>query len=519
MPEDEKVTRLSRFHFDAVVFDLDGILTRTARVHAAAWKTLFDAYRKESGGNWEPFDRDTDYPRHLDGVPRYDGVRNFLSSRGIHLPEGHPDDGPDAHTVYGLGNRKNRAFREALANQGVEVYEGGVELARSAKECGFSTAVVSSSRNCGLVLQTADLEDLFHARVDGVDAEELELQGKPAPDIFLEAARRVRATPQRTVVLEDALSGVRAARQGGFGLVIGVDRLDQSEALRDEGADLVIADLSYIRPAARPSTELPSALASPSGLEDLRERRKPALFLDYDGTLTPIVKDPARADLSEPMRRAVKSLAELCTVGVISGRDLKDVKARVDVEGITHAGSHGFEIEGPEHQHFTAEKAEGFLAPLDQAEAGLREQLKSVEGVLVERKAFSIAVHYRNVEEKDTKFVEKAVDQTLEDVPRLRKGHGKKVFELQPDMDWNKGQALLWVLGALDLDRPEVWPLYIGDDVTDEYAFGAVADRGGLAVLVAEERTMTEAHCTLKHPEEVRKFLETFADMLKQASS
>lgn len=519
MSEPKDVTRLSRFQFDAVVFDLDGVVTRTARVHAAAWKSLFDAYREESRGAWEPFDRDTDYARHVDGMPRYDGVRSFLASRGVDLPEGHPEDGPEAHTVYGLGNRKNQVFREILEKKGVGVYEAGVELARLLKECGFATAVVSSSRNCGLVLQTAGLEDLFDVRVDGVDAEELELEGKPAPDIFLEAARRVHAESHRTVVLEDALSGVRAGKQGGFGLVIGVDRLEQRFALREAGADLVIEDLSHIVPAARTSTGLPSALSTVHEIEGRLKGRKPAVFLDYDGTLTPIVKDPARADLPESMRQALKTLVALCTVGVISGRDLKDVKARVDVEGLTYAGSHGFEIQGPRHRHFTADKAEGFLQDLDQAETVLREQVEPIQGALVERKAFSIAVHFRNVKKKDTEVLESAVDQTLEEVPRLRKGHGKKVFELQPDMDWNKGKALLWILEALDLDRPEVWPVYIGDDVTDEYAFGAIADRRGLAILVTEQPQLTEAQSTLKTPEEVQTFLETLASMLKNAPS
>jgi trehalose-phosphatase len=300
--------------------------------------------------------------------------------------------------------------------------------------------------------------------------------------------------------------------------VVGVDRLDQDAALRQEGADVVVKDLSHVMPAAGPSTELPSALSSVRDLDDLRGGREAALFLDYDGTLTPIVKDPDRADLPESMRRALESVAELCSVGIISGRDLKDIKARVDVEGITHAGSHGFEIHGPGDRRFTAEEAEGFLPYLDQAEAALRDRTGSIPGALVERKAFSIAVHFRNVDEENTEAVEKAVDGTLDEVSRLRKGYGKKVFELQPDMDWNKGKALLWILEELGLDRPGVWPVYVGDDVTDEYAFGAVADRRGLAVLVTGEQRLTEAHRTLESPEEVEKFLEAFSGMLRAAS-
>jgi beta-phosphoglucomutase family hydrolase len=239
-------------HFDAVLFDLDGVLTDTARVHAEAWKRMFDGFlRSWAQGHDLPFREfayEADYLPYVDGKPRYDGVRSFLASRGIVLPEGGPEDPPEAVTVHGLGNRKNVLVHELLA-EGVEPYAGSVALVHQLHGDGIRTAVVSSSANCAAVLDAAGIADLFEARVDGVVARELGLPGKPAPDTYLEAARRLDAPAPRAVVVEDAISGVQSGRNGGFGLVIGVDREGNPEALREHGADLVVADLAeLVRP-------------------------------------------------------------------------------------------------------------------------------------------------------------------------------------------------------------------------------------------------------------------------------
>lgn len=235
--------------FDAVLFDLDGVLTSTAKQHFAAWKATFDdflrAAAQREGAGFEPFEQD-DYLQHVDGMPRFDGVRNFLAARAISLPEGGVDDPPDAQTVHGLGNRKNDLVNEIIEQQGVEVFDGSVALVRELRARGVATAVVSSSRNCLAVLTAAGIVDLFDARVDGEVAAELGLPGKPAPDTFLEAARRVGVKAAQAGVVEDALSGVQAGRAGGFGLVVGVDRAGQAEALRSAGADLVVEDLAEL---------------------------------------------------------------------------------------------------------------------------------------------------------------------------------------------------------------------------------------------------------------------------------
>jgi len=236
--------------FDAVLFDLDGVLTETASIHAAAWREMFDEFLRQraddGGAAFVPFDIDVDYREYVDGKPRYDGVRSFLASRAIDLPEGDADDPPTANTVTGLGNRKNELVVELIDSQGVEPFPGAVRLVESLRASGIKTAVVSSSANARTVLAAAGIADLFDVRVDGRVAAELALPGKPAPDTFLEAARRLEAPPHRAVVVEDAISGVQAGRSGGFGLVVGVGGAEHAQALLDNGADLVVDDLDEL---------------------------------------------------------------------------------------------------------------------------------------------------------------------------------------------------------------------------------------------------------------------------------
>jgi alpha,alpha-trehalase len=241
---------LAARRFDAVLFDLDGVLTSTARVHATCWKRMFDEYLRRraavTGEPFKPFRIETDYQQHVDGRPRYDGVREFLASRDITLPEGVPTDPPTAETVCGLGNRKNELFHETLAVEPPEVYPGSLSLVHTLRERGIRTAVVSGSRNAASVLEAAGIAQLFEVRVDGLTAAEGGLAGKPAPDTFLEAARVLDVEPSRAVVIEDAASGVAAGRAGGFGLVIGVARTDSRASLREHGADMVVADLAEL---------------------------------------------------------------------------------------------------------------------------------------------------------------------------------------------------------------------------------------------------------------------------------
>ncbi|GHD25671.1 beta-phosphoglucomutase family hydrolase [Streptomyces galbus] len=230
----------------ACLFDLDGVVTRTAVVHAAAWKEMFDAFlRARDGDSFRPFS-DDDYGQYVDGRPRADGVRSFLASRGIELPEGTPDDPPDAETVHGLGNRKNELLLERIRTDGVEAYEGTLRYLDAVRARGLRTAIVSSSANTRDVLRSIHAEDLFDVRIDGVVAAERGLPGKPNPDTFLAAARDLGVEPSRAAVFEDALAGMDAGRSGHFGYVVGVDRVGQTDALYAHGADIVVKDLAEL---------------------------------------------------------------------------------------------------------------------------------------------------------------------------------------------------------------------------------------------------------------------------------
>jgi beta-phosphoglucomutase family hydrolase len=234
----------------ACLFDLDGVLTDTAKVHAVAWKEMFDEYLRSRaarlGAPLRPFDTHDEYDNYVDGKPRLDGVRDFLASRGIHLPEGSPDDPPDAATVHGLARRKNDIVVRRIHDDGVEAYPGSVAYVRAAKEAGLRRAVVSSSANCHEVLVAAGIVDLFEARVDGRVAEHDHLRGKPAPDTYLAAARLLGVDPAAGAVFEDSLAGVDAGRAGHFGYVVGVDRVGQAGALHGRGADRVVRDLAEL---------------------------------------------------------------------------------------------------------------------------------------------------------------------------------------------------------------------------------------------------------------------------------
>jgi alpha,alpha-trehalase len=238
--------------FKAALFDLDGVVTKTAAVHARAWQHLFNDYLKadslRTGRPFRPFDIDQDYRQYVDGKPRYEGVKSFLDSRGIELPWGTLNDGPEENTIYGLGNKKDRYFQTYLRETGVEVYPNTVRFLRMVRDHGIKTAVVSSSNHAQQVVEAASLTPLFDTRIDGREAQRLHLRGKPAPDTFLEAARRLDVPPHQAMVIEDALAGVEAGHKGGFGLVIALDRRNQPEALRQHGADIVAADLAELLP-------------------------------------------------------------------------------------------------------------------------------------------------------------------------------------------------------------------------------------------------------------------------------
>ena len=244
---------------EAFIFDMDGVITDTASTHAAAWKRLFDEYLKRiasrSQTEFTPFEIDRDYYVYIDGKLRYDGVLSFLNSRGIDLPYGDPEDRIDRETICGLGNRKDKYYHQYLKSRGVNSYQSSVQFIVNLRSHDVCTAVISASRNATLVLKAANVLELFNVKVDGVDSAKLNLRGKPHPDIFLEAARRLNVLPEHSIVVEDALAGVEAGRKGNFKLVIGIDRAGHGELLKSHGADIVVPDLSQLNIVAAKSPE------------------------------------------------------------------------------------------------------------------------------------------------------------------------------------------------------------------------------------------------------------------------
>ncbi len=491
-----------RYH-DAVLFDLDGVVTDTASLHAAAWAELFHDY------DFTP----ADYRHFIDGKPRYDGVRDFLASRGVTLPWGSPSDEGD-DTVCGLGNRKQKLYLERIAD-GVPTFESTVALVRRLDELGVGTAIYSASRNCERVLDAAGIGGYFAVRVDGVTAERLGLPGKPDPAMLLETARRLGARPGRCVVVEDAEAGVAAGRAGGFGLVIGVDRTGAAtDALLENGADTVIGDLAdvTVRAIDRRMTELPDALRSFGQIAGVVGARRPALFFDFDGTLSEIVDNPDAAQLFPGADKALQSLAALYPVAVLSGRDLDDIRARIAIPGLWYAGSHGFEMVGPDGVHHQNETAAAAVPLLAAAAGELQEELADLTGVMVEHKRFAVAVHYRNGG-TDAEAVVTAAVHRAGVRHGLKVTAGRKVVELRPNMDWDKGETLEWIVDRV-AGREPLLPIYLGDDLTDEDAFDSVLHDGiGIVVRHTEDgNRCTAARYSLDDPAHVREFVERLVE-------
>ena len=512
-----------RYH-DGVLFDLDGIITDTASVHASAWAQMFDDFLSRrpptAGENHDSFNP-SDYRHYIDGKPRYDGVRDFLASRGITIPWGSPSDagnlgaedaGPE--TICGLGNRKQTLFVADLAG-GVPVFESTVALVHRLIDTGVPVAVFSASRNCEVVLESAGISTLFGVRVDGIVAEELGLAGKPDPAMLLESARRLGVRPGRTVVIEDSEAGVRAARAGGFGLVVGVDRSGGAGSrLADCGADAVLGDLAEVtvRSIDRRMSSLPDALRSFAQIAGVASARRPAIFFDFDGTLSDIVDEPGEAVLVPGADKALQALAALYPVAVLSGRGLADITTRVGIPGLWYAGSHGFEMTSPDGTYHSNEAAAQAVPLLTRAAEELAERLAPLPGVMVEHKRYAVAVHYRNAEPGAAVAVTAAVHE-VGNRSGLKVTAGRMVVELRPNVDWDKGRTLEWIIDQI-ASREPLLPIFIGDDLTDEDAFDAVLHDGiGIVVSHTEDGDRaTSARYALDSPQQVREFIERLVE-------
>lgn len=498
----------------AAIFDLDGVITETASLHARAWKQMFDAYneerRKKKESTYKEFSIAEDYTVYIDGKPRYKGVQSFLDSRRIEIPYGDPDDEPGKETICGLGNQKNELFHNIIDKEGVHIIEKNVQKLKEWRSKGLKTAIISSSKNCKKILEAAGAEHLFDVRIDGVISRERNLKGKPDPDIFLEAARELNVRPEESIVIEDALAGVEAGSKGNFKIVIGINNNNQRGQMLKKGADVVVQNLEeydlFQSENKKSNGSLPWAMDHLDLFLKNSTEHNTLLCLDYDGTLTPIVEDFTKAFLKDEMRNMLKQAAKVLPIAIVSGRDIKFIQQQVNLEELFYAGSHGFEIEGPGDFYYEVDESQEILPVLDKVEERLRETFINYDGVEIERKHYAIAIHYRKVKEENIAEVKEIVDQILSENPKLKKGAGKSIVELKPNLDWDKGKAVEVLSHQIPAQDGPVRVIYIGDDVTDEDAFKVITNGYGIRIGEPDEETFADYY--LKDVDEVQLFLQ-----------
>ncbi|MBL6447681.1 trehalose-phosphatase [Fulvivirga sp. 29W222] len=510
---------------DSLLCDLDGVLTKTADLHARAWKLLFDDLLEQASegtlGVGQKFVIATDYPKFIDGKPRLEGIRSYLKARKLDIPEGDKDDPAEMKTVHGLGKKKNQLFHKLLNAEGVKIYAASIKAITAWKNKGLKIAVVSSSKNCLSILQSAGIEQLFDAIVDGNVAQEKGLAGKPEPDVFLYAAFLLQTNPKNAAVAEDAAVGIEAAKRGKFALSIGILKENNARILLKSEADVTVRDLSEITYTGESMRyplsleKLDHACLSEYHISRSLQLYEPVFFFDYDGTLTPIVAHPEDALLSQATRERLKTLSERASVAVISGRDKDDVKKLVGLENIFYAGSHGFDIEGPGSVTHHVPHAQDIMRSVIKATALLQEKLQATDGVQIEPKKFAVAVHYRNTPKDLWQEVREVCQQVADQFSNLKNSEGKMVMELRPDVDWDKGKAMEWVAGKLGVQSPQFHYFYMGDDFTDEDAFRALPENG-TGILVGSHEGYTYADYHVKGPEEIDQLLTSFINIIQK---
>lgn len=513
---------VNNIFYDGVILDLDGVITSTVKQHIRAWKQSLDSflqyYANSKGLQFSPLDSEKDYKLYIDGKPRYSGVKSFINSRSISLPYGKPGDAPGFNSICALGNLKNRIYLDLIAREGAEVYTDTLEMIKLWRSEKLKIAVVSASKNCRQILSIAGITDLFDLIFDGNDAEAYNLPGKPQPDIFLQACKMLEIPNNRAVIIEDSISGVQAGKNGNLSLVIGISRINSKSLLYQNGADLVLSSLADLyRPnlTSRNSKSLPSALNQIANIISGIKLHRSVIFFDYDGTLTPIVSRHDQAFLSDSMKRAVTDLSRMIPVAIISGRELTDVKNLVQIPGICYAGNHGFELECPDNKITMIANVKEYLPVLDRIQDYLQPLISSFPGLIIERKRFSIAVHYRLIKDgNQIRSLESTLSKIAGNFHQFKLTSGKKVFELRPSLEWDKGKAVQVITNEISGNDPQSFSVYIGDDLTDEDAFLAINDWGA-AIVVTDTEKMTFAHYTLKNTEEVLMFIRQLNSGIK----
>jgi trehalose-phosphatase len=491
----------SSMPFEAIIVDVEGVITDTRQLHFESWKECIDEIlldEFEKGKNEEkqlkPLTA-TEYYQYFEGKNRLDGIREFIDERGIFL---------NKEQIESLAAKKNIAYRRHLLEHRPEINEESVEAVKKWKGQKIAMAAVSSSKNCTEMLLHTGIRDLFDVQIDGSMVDELGISGLGKEALYLEAAEQLGKRVDECVVIEDAPYGITAVRESGFKYVIGMSKGRQYivNELYTLGADMVVSSLLDI------GQDKPNAITGRDDLFRFMGNRTPVFFLDFDGTLSDIVQNPDAATLRPEMPVLLSDCAKMYKVAIISGRDRAVIEDKVNIPYIYHAGCHGFDISGPDDFHFEVEEARAIKPLINQVAKELQNDLADIKGLILEDKKFFTAIHYRKVQ--DDAQVAKALQLIKEKIAATEKlsfKEGKKVLEIGPAINWNKGKAVRKLCELFKMDSSLSVPIYIGDDTTDEDAFKELVGWGIGIKVSSEANVPTAADYILKDTAEVSEFL------------
>lgn len=494
-----------------IIFDMDGVVTQTALLHFKTWKIVLDQFLYQlDPKKIEPFTQQ-EYYLYLDGMPRRDGIKNFLLAREIGLSALKQHYSNLEECINFLCENKNTLLLSIIAEENVQSFPDTIEFISYLLPLNYRIALITSSKNCQQILKSAEIEQLFFVRVDGNDADIKGFPGKPKPDIFLEAAKQLCLAPEECMVIEDAIAGIKAAKDGNFGLVVALDRENKLyKEFKKLAPDYILTDLfphqfDFYKQFAQENIKLTAFAALPLIEMAMKNKKEIVLFLDYDGTLTPIVDRPQDVRLAETMRKNLVCLSKNYLTVIISGRQLDDLKQQVNIPTIFYAGNHGFEFDNIKTTDPVYQKKYIFINDINSIYQQLTQTLKEIPGCIIENKKFTLSIHYRLVAPDKLEMITNTIINLLSNYPTLALHGGKKVVEIRPNLTWNKGIAAENFLKWMHKNTPNYIPLFIGDDVTDEDAFQQFM-ANGITIKVGES-LKTHAHYHLTSPEDVENFL------------
>ena len=490
----------------AIVFDLDGVLTQTQKLHATAWREMFNEFLLKRSGAAAEFTPE-DYRLYVDGKPRLEGIKSFLASRHIQIP----DD-----EIEVLGNKKNKLYIAALKKEGPHLIEDSFSFVVKLASKKVPMAVVSSSRNCRMIMEQTGLIKFIPTIVTPDEAQTKNLRGKPQPDYFLEACRLLKVNPKESIMVEDAISGIQAGRSAGFERVIGMKTSKDPggmNELKSAGADEVVTSLWDI-------TGMDEYLKLENARENIKKilekNRNYFLFLDFDGTISEIVRDPADARAVPGVVELISELGHRMPVCIITGRDTEVIRKFINLSHVYYAACHGFEITGPSELHYELTEARNMIPEFDKAQSFLSRKLGEYSGIIIERKKFGLAFHYRMISSPEVREkIITTVSDYCREHPTFKLRPGEEVIELLPNLKWHKGKALLKLYDVLELSKKDFPPLYFGDGKTDEDAFRELIN-WGISILVSREGRPTLAHYKLETPSETKNVLREIKTYLER---